>query len=150
MKQTANQKEMVEREVDMNSGHAAGNEGMSCLPRHLGLFFSAALLTYVLVVEHRVIPNNTPSFPHCWPLGSSIGEVVQRTVKQQTQPGFLQTSPAHTITMTTITCITFGNLAISLSDSITSLYSESESVFWTIFSHQRAPRSIHYVNTIIF
>lgn len=89
MKQTANQKEMVEREVDMNSGHAAGNEGMSCLPRHLGLFFSAALLTYVLVVEHRVIPNNTPSFPHCWPLGSSIGEVVRRTVKQQTQPGFL-------------------------------------------------------------
>lgn len=89
MKQTANQKEMVEREVDMNSGHAVGNEGLSCLPRHLGLFFSAALLTYVLVVEHMVILNNPPSFHHCWPLGSSIGEVVQRTVKQQTQPGFL-------------------------------------------------------------
>lgn len=87
MKQTANQKEMVEREVDMNSGHAVGNEGLSCLPRHLGLFFS--LLTYVLVAEHTIIPNNPPSFPHCWPLESSIGEVVQRTVKQQTQPGFL-------------------------------------------------------------
>lgn len=88
MKQTANQKEMVEREVDMNSGHAAGNEGMPYVPRYLGLFFFAALRTYMLVVGHRVTSNNPPSFPHCWPLGSPIGEVVQRTVKQQTQPGF--------------------------------------------------------------
>lgn len=64
MKQTANQKEMVEREVDMNSGHAAGNEGMSYVPRYLGLFFSAALLMYMLVVEHRVTLNNPPNFPH--------------------------------------------------------------------------------------